>query len=99
MQSRLDDDRDGSAVGAPRSAGHVGRSLRAQKTDDRGDLFGLGEPSQRPALANCLYYFKTRVIRASRLLVCEPALVEPGSGRRRAGGNSVAADPVLGIQV
>src|SRR4051794_31240105 len=99
MRFRLDDDRDGSAVGAPRGTGHVGRPLGAQKTDNGSDLLGLGEAPERPAFPDRLYYFYTRVIRARRLLVRETAFVEPCTGRRRARRNGVAADPVLGVEV
>src|SRR5262245_19629790 len=72
---RLDDDRDGSAVRAPRRAGHVGRALRAKKTDDGGDLLRLGQAPERPPFADRLEYVYTRVISASRLLVREAAFV------------------------
>src|SRR6476620_10930893 len=43
----LDDDRDGASVRAPRRARDIRGTLRAQKSDHRGDLLGLGEPPER----------------------------------------------------
>src|SRR5258708_28130061 len=51
-EARLEDDRDGSPVRAPRRSGHVTRAWRAEKRDDGGDLLRLGETAERPARAD-----------------------------------------------
>src|SRR3954470_12183614 len=82
MRFRLDDDRDGSAVGAPGGARHVGSTLRAQKTDHGRDLLGLYQATKRATGADASEYFYTRLIRARRLLVGETSFAEPGMGGR-----------------
>src|SRR5436309_5632555 len=77
IEVRLDDDRDGSAVGAPRRARHVRSTLGAQKADDGGDLLRLREAAERPARADRGKYLLTRLVGACRLLVGEASVAEP----------------------
>src|SRR5919109_2140282 len=99
IESRLDDDRDGSAVGAPRRTRHVRSTLGAQKADDSGDLLRLGEAAERAARADTREYLLTRVIGASGLLVGKAPVAEPRLGRGRAGRDGVAPDALLRVQV
>src|SRR5262249_53312168 len=89
--TRLDDDRDGAAVGTPRSPGHVARALGEEEHDHGGDLLGLREPPERSSGAHP----REHLVPVA-LLVGEATLVEPGAGRGRAGSDRVAADSVLG---
>ena len=51
---RLDDDGDVPAVRAPRASRHVAGAVRAQEDDHGGDLLRLGQPPERPALADAV---------------------------------------------
>src|SRR4051794_29581276 len=94
-----DDDRNRTAVRAPRRTRDVAGLVGAEKGDDGGDLVRLREAPEGPSLADGLEHLLLRLAAGLRLLVGEAAFGEPGVRRSRARRHGVAAHAVLRVQV
>jgi hypothetical protein len=90
-----DNDRDSSAVRAPRRAGDVGGAFRTEEDDDRGDLLGPREPAQRPSGGDSC----KDVVSLAALLIRKAALGEPRLRHGRARSHRVAPNRVLRIEI